>query len=218
MSKRVFTPPPGQVLTKAEKRDAAKAARARQAAIARRKVMGKNALIILVVVGVLVGIGLFIKNLVDSTPTASPTPTSEPTAAPTATAPATPFPGVPAGANEALKTKPVVEKPTGTVSELKVTTLIEGTGPVSAAGKKIVVNYVGVSFKDGTEFDSSWKSSRTFEVTLGQGSVIKGWDQGLLNIKAGSRVQLDIPSAMAYGDNGQVPGALRFVVDVLSVS
>jgi len=83
------------------------------------------------------------------------------------------------------------------------------------------VNYVGVSFKDGTEFDSSWKNSQALTTQIGVGSVIQGWDKGLVGVKVGSRVQLDIPSAQAYGDNptgGRPGGALRFVVDVLAAS
>ncbi len=135
-----------------------------------------------------------------------------------ASASATPFPPLPSGADKALATKPTVATPSGTVTELKVTTLIAGTGPATQTGQTIEVNYVGVSFKDGQEFDSSWKGGKTFSFPLGQGQVIKGWDQGLVGVKVGSRVQLDIPSSLAYGDNPSngPAGALRFVVDVLS--
>ena len=82
------------------------------------------------------------------------------------------------------------------------------------------MNYVGVTFADGKEFDSSWgEGKQPFSFALGTGNVIKGWDQGLEGVKVGSRVQLDIPADLAYGDNpsgGQPAGALRFVVDVLS--
>jgi peptidylprolyl isomerase len=220
MSKRVFTPAAGQALTKNEKRDLARAARARQAAKARRLVLAKNVLIGLVVAGVIVGAFFFIKSSVDSQVTASPTETAAPPGTPP-TAPAADFPPVPAGADAALKTKPVVETPAGTVTSLNVKTLIAGTGAAAANGKKVTVNYVGVSFKDGKEFDASWNRSQTFDLTLGQGGVIKGWDEGLVGVKAGSRVQIDIPADKGYGENpsgGQPGGALRFVVDVLSVS
>lgn len=130
------------------------------------------------------------------------------------------YPPLPAGADPALKTKPKVDKGSGKVTKLKVTTLIEGKGPAAAAGNTLVVNYVGVLYTSGEEFDASWNSQRTFPVQLGQGMVIPGWDQGLLGVKEGSRVQLDIPADLAYGENAQPPypaGALRFVVDVLSV-
>jgi len=124
---------------------------------------------------------------------------------------------LPPGTDPALATKPVVAAPSGTVTQLKVTTLVAGTGPATQNGQTLEVNYVGVSYKDGQEFDSSWKTSQPYSFKLGQGQVIKGWDQGLLGVKVGSRVQLDIPADLGYGD-GDKPtnGSLRFVVDVLS--
>ncbi len=124
-----------------------------------------------------------------------------------------------AGTDPALKTKPVVTAGTGDLTKLTVTTLINGPGATVTAGQNLSVNYVGVTYKDGKEFDSSWSRSQPFEFAVGQGNVIKGWDQGLVGVKVGSRVQLDIPSDLAYGDNparGAPGGPLRFVVDVLS--
>jgi peptidylprolyl isomerase len=121
----------------------------------------------------------------------------------------------------ALKTKPTVAKGTGDLTKLNVSTLIQGTGPAVQAGQTIKVNYVGVSYKTGDEFDSSWKGGQPASFQIGTGNVIKGWDQGLVGVKVGSRVQLDIPADLAYGDNpgqGQPGGPLRFVVDVLSAS
>ncbi|GIG61873.1 hypothetical protein Lfu02_62450 [Longispora fulva] len=122
------------------------------------------------------------------------------------------------GLDPALKTKPVVTAGTGTVSKLTVTPLITGKGPETKAGQSISVNYVGVSYATGAEFDASWKRNEPFSFQLGAGGVIKGWDQGLVGVKVGSRVQLDIPSDLAYGDDpssGRPTGTLRFVVDVL---
>ena len=75
---------------------------------------------------------------------------------------------------------------------------------------------------DGTEFDNSYDKGQPLPVKLGAGSVIKGWDQGLVGAQAGERLQLDIPADLAYGDNpsGEIiqPGdALSFVIDVLAV-
>jgi len=117
----------------------------------------------------------------------------------------------------ALGTKPVVAKPSGTLTDLKVTTLVAGKGPATKAGQCVTVNYVGVSYKTGGEFDASWKNNQTFSLSLGGGQVIKGWDQGLVGVNVGSRVQLDIPSNLGYGDgNDPTNGPIRFVVDVLS--
>jgi peptidylprolyl isomerase len=79
---------------------------------------------------------------------------------------------------------------------------------------------VGVSCTSGQEFDASWNRQQPFDFQLGQGGVIEGWDKGLVGVTVGSRVQLDIPSKMAYGDDassGRPTGPLRFVVDVLKV-
>jgi peptidylprolyl isomerase len=143
-----------------------------------------------------------------SSAAASPSPAASPTGS---------FPPLPSGADPALATKPVVAPPSGTLTQLKVSTLIAGKGAATKSGQSVAVNYVGVSYKTCEEFDSSWKSGQTFSLTLGQGQVIKGWDQGLLGVKVGSRVQLDIPASLGYGDGDQpTNGSLRFVVDVLS--
>ena len=124
----------------------------------------------------------------------------------------------PAHKADPLATKPVVTAGTGTLTKLTVTTLVAGTGSPVAEGQTLAVNYVGVSYKTGVEFDSSWKRSEPFSFTVGQGKIIKGWDQELIGVKVGSRVHLDIPSDLAYGDSGNPSGPLRFVVDVLSAS
>lgn len=119
--------------------------------------------------------------------------------------------------------KPSVELPAAVPTELEVTTLIEGSGPAAAAGDTVRVLYVGVRSADGVEFDNNYDSGRAFPVELGTGSVIDGWDQGLIGTQAGGRYQLDIPAELAYGDQqrGDVirPGdALTFIVDVLEVT
>jgi len=131
------------------------------------------------------------------------------------------FPPLPAGADPALGTKPSVSKGSGELTSLVVMPLIKGTGPAAANGQQLTVNYVGVSFTTGEEFDSSWKGSEPFQFQLGAGGVIKGWDQGLVGVTVGSRVQLDIPANLAYGDNpsgGGPSGPLRFVVDLLAAT
>jgi peptidylprolyl isomerase len=116
---------------------------------------------------------------------------------------------------------PEVELPGDTPTELGVTVLTEGSGPEAADGDSVFVNYVGVRSEDGTEFDNNY-GGPPFPVVLGQGGVIEGWDQGLQGAQAGSRIQLDIPNDLAYGDQPQgeiiQPGdALSFVIDVLAV-
>ena len=86
-----------------------------------------------------------------------------------------------------------------------------------------MVHYVGVRSADGTEFDNSYDRGNPFSVTIGVGQVIKGWDKGLVGIKAGGRRQLDIPADLAYGDSPpstdviQPGDALSFVIDAVAI-
>ena len=128
-----------------------------------------------------------------------------------------------AGPTTTSPQKPEVKLPSTLPTELVVTDLTEGTGTAAATGDTVVVNYVGVRSEDGKEFDNSYDKGRTFPVTLGSGQVIEGWDKGLVGIKPGGRRQLDIPAALAYGDNPpstdviQKGDALTFVVDAVAV-
>jgi FKBP-type peptidyl-prolyl cis-trans isomerase len=115
-----------------------------------------------------------------------------------------------------------VEIPDEIPTELQVTVIEEGTGPVSEEGDTVVVDYVGVRSSDGVEFDNSYDRSEPFNVVVGSGSVIQGWDEGLIGVQAGSTVQLDIPSDLAYGDQprGDIIGAdeaLTFLIEVRAV-
>jgi peptidylprolyl isomerase len=147
-------------------------------------------------------------------PTAEPSPTDE---APTAPAQQTPSDvKTPA----ALAKEPVV-KGGGTtrLTKLKVTSLVKGTGPKVAKGQTILTNYVLAQYADGKIIQATWDQGQPVPLTVGQ--LIPGFDQGITGIPVGSRVQMDIPAALAYGDQPQQQGApagdLRFVVDVLSV-
>lgn len=116
---------------------------------------------------------------------------------------------------------PEVAVPASTPTELVVTELRAGSGPESAAGDVVLVNYVGVRSADGAQFDANYGAD-PLPVVLGQGTVIEGWDQGLVGVQAGEQLQLDIPAELAYGDEppgeGIQPGdALSFVIDVVSV-
>ena len=135
------------------------------------------------------------------------------------------FPGKAIAVSNAtdLKHKPKVAKPSGNPpSQLVVKDLVVGKGPAAKPGDTLSVAYVGKSFSTGKQFDASWdRPGPAFQFPLGGGQVIQGWDQGLVGVKVGRRVQLDIPADLAYGDNpgsGSPSGALRFIVDVLSVA
>ena len=119
--------------------------------------------------------------------------------------------------------KPQVTVPDGPPpSELQVTDLVEGTGTEATAGRTVSVQYVGVSYSNGKQFDASWDRGQAFSFPLGGGRVIRGWDQGVAGMKVGGRRQLVIPPHLGYGDRGAggaiKPGeTLVFVVDLVQV-
>ncbi|HEY7829661.1 MAG TPA: FKBP-type peptidyl-prolyl cis-trans isomerase [Solirubrobacteraceae bacterium] len=145
----------------------------------------------------------------------SPPPATLTQATATSTAATTPTSGP-------LATEPVVNVPKGpTPTKLITKELIVGSGPEAKAGQSVTVNYVGVLYKGGKEFDASWKRKEPFTFALGQGQVIKGWDQGVAGMKVGGRRMLIIPSELGYGVQGSPPSippnsALVFVVDLLA--
>jgi peptidylprolyl isomerase len=123
----------------------------------------------------------------------------------------------------AFGTKPKVTVPSKAPTTLEKTDLIVGNGAEAVAGKKVSVQYVGVSQKTKKQFDASWDRGQPFSFVLGQGNVIQGWDQGVPGMKVGGRRQLVIPADLAYGAQGAPPvigpdEPLVFVVDLLSVS
>jgi FKBP-type peptidyl-prolyl cis-trans isomerase len=122
-------------------------------------------------------------------------PTASPTASPVAAA-STPGPG------------------------LVITDETVGTGDEAVVGKTVTVNYVG-TLADGTKFDSSYDRNEPFDFALGQGQVIKGWDQGVAGMKVGGKRKLVIPPDLAYGAQGQgsIPAnsTLTFEVELLGV-
>lgn len=121
------------------------------------------------------------------------------------------------------RSKPEVTVPDGAApTELETTDLIEGTGPEAKSGDKVTVQYVGVGFKSGEEFDSSWSRSEPFSFSLGGGEVIPGWDEGVEGMKVGGQRELVIPPELAYGEAGAPPAigpneTLVFVIDLLEV-
>ncbi|MFK8025548.1 MAG: FKBP-type peptidyl-prolyl cis-trans isomerase [Ilumatobacter sp.] len=118
--------------------------------------------------------------------------------------------------------KPEVELPDEIPTELVRTVLSEGDGEPADIGDSVIVDYVGVRSADGVEFDNSYGRGQPFTVALGAGTVIPGWEDGLIGSRAGERVQLDIPSDQAYGDQARSDviepnTALTFVIDVRDV-
>ena len=122
-----------------------------------------------------------------------------------------------------IKVKPVIPRQSGAAPKvLIVQDLIVGTGTEAKSGDSVTVQYVGVLFANGKEFDSSWKAGKPFTFDLGSGGVIAGWDQGVEGMKVGGRRRLIIPAELGYGAAGSPPtipanAALVFDVDLVSV-
>ena len=119
--------------------------------------------------------------------------------------------------------KPVIDRPSGMPPRRLVKEdIVKGNGPGAKPGDTVIVNYVGVSFSTGEEFDASWDTGQPFPVQLGAGNVIEGWEKGLLGIKKGGRRELIIPPEQAYGAKGAPPSigpneTLVFVIDALEI-
>lgn len=122
------------------------------------------------------------------------------------------------------KTKPQVKPPHGPPPKKVVTKEIEeGTGAPAKAGDQVTVQYVGVNYRTGSEFDASWDRGEPFTFTLGVHEVISGWDIGLKGMKVGGRRELIIPPNHAYGSTGSPPAippneTLIFVVDLEAIN
>jgi FKBP-type peptidyl-prolyl cis-trans isomerase len=103
-----------------------------------------------------------------------------------------------------------------TASGLKYTDLVEGTGASPQKGQTVTVHYTG-TLANGKKFDSSYDHGRPADFRIGVGSVIKGWDEGLMSMKVGGKRKLVIPSALGYGPEGRppdIPGNSTLIFDV----
>lgn len=98
--------------------------------------------------------------------------------------------------------------------------IVVGSGDPAATGSTVSVHYTGW-LEDGTMFESSYDSGQPFSVTIGQGSVIPGWDEGLVGMQLGGIRKLIIPPDLAYGSTGQgsIPpdATLIFEVELVTV-
>jgi len=95
---------------------------------------------------------------------------------------------------------------------------VQAGDPAAKVGDIVWVHYTG-RLQDGTKFDSSYDhpGKAPFQLTLGEGRVIKGWEEGLLGMKVGDKRQLTIPPDLAYGANGRpptIPANATLVFDV----
>jgi peptidylprolyl isomerase len=154
--------------------------------------------------------------------------TTQPTPSSSASPSASPAPPAPTKCakikpNPPAKGQPVVPDVVGKApTSLRFVDVKQGTGKAAKNGSTINVLYIGISCSTGTVFDASFKHGNSaFPVTLGKGSVIPGWDKGLIGVKAGGVRELIIPPALGYGPAGQGPikgnEVLIFLVTVKSV-
>jgi peptidylprolyl isomerase len=107
-----------------------------------------------------------------------------------------------------------------TPSGLKYTDEVVGTGPSPTIGSNVTVHYTG-TLENGTKFDSSVDRHQPLTFVIGTGSVIKGWDEGVMSMKVGGKRKLIIPPNLAYGAAGRsgIPpnSTLNFDVELLGV-
>jgi FKBP-type peptidyl-prolyl cis-trans isomerase len=106
------------------------------------------------------------------------------------------------------------------IQGMKVEILQRGSGAAAKAGDAVTVNYVG-TLQDGTKFDSSIDRGQPFQFTLGQNSVIQGWELGVVGMNVGEKRKLTIPPELAYGSQGAggvIPpnATLNFEIDMLA--
>ncbi|MDN5685431.1 MAG: FKBP-type peptidyl-prolyl cis-trans isomerase [Brachybacterium sp.] len=131
------------------------------------------------------------------------------------------FPAVTLGEDgaPALEGAPEGDPPSETTRE----ELIVGTGDATREGDYLVMHYTGWSWADGKQFDSSWDRGAPFSFVQGNGKVIAGWDQNLLDLPVGSQVMLVVTPADGYGEEGESEHELAgqtliFVIDVLDAA
>ena len=112
-------------------------------------------------------------------------------------------------------------------AELVMTDVVMGTGAEAVAGKKVSVHYTGWLYdkaaadNKGKKFDSSRDRGQPFEFPLGEGRVIKGWDQGVAGMKVGGQRTLTIPPGLGYGSRGAgglIPSNATLIFDVKLLS
>jgi FKBP-type peptidyl-prolyl cis-trans isomerase len=107
-------------------------------------------------------------------------------------------------------------QPTTTASGLQYWEIVVGTGDTAVPGKPVSVHYTGW-LTSGEKFDSSLDRGKLFVFSLGEGQVIKGWDEGVVGMKAGGKRQLRIPPTLGYGNSGAggvIPPKATLIFDV----
>ena len=122
----------------------------------------------------------------------------------------------PSSAASASSPTKVSGQPTTTASGLQYWDIVVGTGATAVSGKPVSVHYTGW-LTSGQKFDSSVDRGQPFVFPLGEGQVIKGWDEGVAGMKAGGKRQLRIPPSLGYGAEGAggvIPPNATLIFDV----
>jgi peptidylprolyl isomerase len=120
-----------------------------------------------------------------------------------------------------MSEQPEIDFPGGEPpTELVITDVVVGDGAEALPGGQVEVNYVGVDFETGEEFDSSWGRGESIEFPLR--GLIQGWQDGIPGMRVGGRRQLVVPPDLAYGPAGgghHLSGrTLIFVIDLVGAS
>lgn len=122
----------------------------------------------------------------------------------------------------AFGAKPKITMPKADPADALVTkTLVTGDGATVQSGDLLVADYVGVTWDDGKQFDSSFDRGAPSAFPIGVGQVIQGWDQALVGQTVGSRVVVAVPPSLGYGEAGQADAGISgddtlvFVVDIV---
>jgi FKBP-type peptidyl-prolyl cis-trans isomerase len=108
----------------------------------------------------------------------------------------------------------------GEITKMVIDDVVAGVGNEVKAGDTVSVHYIG-TLQNGQQFDNSHTRGEAFTFTVGEGMVIKGWDEGLLGMKVGGQRLLVIPPDMAYGANaiGPIPAnsTLLFSIELIEI-
>lgn len=131
---------------------------------------------------------------------------------------------------EAPPAKPVESAaPVPAITELQKTDTVTGAGEGISSGQRAVVHYTGWLYEPGApdhkgkQFDSSRERGKPFRFVIGQGGVIKGWEEGVQGMQPGGRRQLIIPPSLGYGERGAGGGVippnatLLFDIELLAI-
>jgi peptidylprolyl isomerase len=119
--------------------------------------------------------------------------------------------------------KPKIVTPQGDPpGRLGIRDIVKGKGAKARPGDRLTMQYVGVSWSNGQQFDASWDRGQPFPFQLGAQMVIPGWDKGMVGMRDGGRRLLIIPPDLGYGPQGSGPigpnETLIFAVDLVKLN